>query len=225
MRAPISVIIPTLNAEAALPGCLTALGEGLAEGLIRELVITDGGSSDSTLRIAEEAGAKLVAGPASRGAQLRRGAAAAEGEWLLFVHADTVLQPGWTNAVQAGLTRSGAYYAILRFDAVGLAAQWVSLWANFRARFLGLPYGDQTLLIDRTTYDAVGGFADIPLMEDVAMARALKGRLRILPMVAVTSAERYKAQGWARRGARNLVILTRYLLGADPERLATAYRK
>ncbi|KUF10354.1 TIGR04283 family arsenosugar biosynthesis glycosyltransferase [Pseudoponticoccus marisrubri] len=225
MRAPISVIIPTLNAADQLPGCLSALAEGLGEGLIRELVITDGGSGDTTLALAEAAGARIVTGPASRGGQLRRGVDAAEGGWLLVLHADTRLTPGWSAAVLAALATPGAYHFRLRFDAAGPAPALVAGWANLRARLFGLPYGDQGLLIDRESYEAAGGYPDIPLMEDVALARALRGRLHGLPAIAVTSAAKYQRQGWLRRGARNLVTLLRYLTGTDPEVLARAYRR
>lgn len=225
MRAPISVIIPTLNAADRLPLCLAALGEGLASGYIRELVISDGGSSDETLAIAAAAGATVVTGAASRGGQLQRGAQAAQGAWLLFLHADTALQDGWTKPVNKALAQQGAYYFQLRFDAGGFAPWFVSGWANLRARWLGLPYGDQGLLVDKNTYDAVQGYADIPLMEDVEIARALSGRLTPLAAQAVTSAEKYQRQGWLRRGGRNLWTLIRYWRGADPETLARSYRR
>jgi GT2 family glycosyltransferase len=279
MRAPVSVIIPTLNAAGELPGCLAALGEGLQEGLIREVVITDGGSTDATPDIAEAAGAVWV-GPApsaaglgpgwnrappsplggegwgegdmpqagARGAQLRRGAGAAGGAWLLFLHADTWLAPGWTAAVLHHLARSqeAAWFRLaFRTDAPGGRPPWqgeggarsggadearlagpmpglVAGWANLRAR-AGLPYGDQGLLLPRSIYDAVGGYPELPLMEDVAMARRLRGRLRGLPAVAETSAARYLERGWLRQGGGNLWRLARYLAGADPARLAEAY--
>ncbi|CUH81484.1 TIGR04283 family arsenosugar biosynthesis glycosyltransferase [Tropicibacter naphthalenivorans] len=225
MRAPISVILPTLNAADHLPACLNSLGEGLAEGLIRELILSDGGSTDATLQIAQSAGAEVVTGPASRGGQLRRGAEAAQGEWLLILHADSVLAPGWAEAVLRALPTPGAYHFRLRFDAGGVASLMVAAWANARARRFHLPYGDQGLLIDRATYEAAGGYADMPLMEDVALARALGARLQELPAEIVTSAEKYQRQGWLRRGGRNLLTLARYLMGADPAKLAQAYRK
>ena len=225
MRAPISVIIPTLNAEAALPASLAALGEGLAAGLIRELIISDGGSTDGTLALAEAAGAKCVTGPASRGGQLRRGGAQAQGDWLLVLHADTGLAPGWSEAVLAVLPEPGAFHFRLRFDARGFAPAFVAGWANLRSRAFGLPYGDQGLLIHRRTYEAAGGYRDIPLMEDVALARALGGQLRCLPSDAVTSAVKYQRQGWVRRGARNLWTLARYGTGVAPERLAQDYSR
>jgi len=225
MRAPISIIIPTLNAGSELPGTLAALAEGLEAGLIRELILSDGGSVDATPALADQAGAVLIAGAAGRGGQLARGADAAQGAWLLFLHADTHPGPGWAQAVLRHMRADAgaAGYFRLRFRANGPAPWLFAGWANLRARYLGLPYGDQGLLIARALYDEVGGFADIPLMEDVAIARALSGRLRRLNATAETSAARYRAQGWLRRGSRNLITLARYLMGADPDRLARFY--
>lgn len=225
MRAALSVVIPTWNADAELPACLVALMEGLEAGMIRELVVSDGGSSDRTLQIADAAGALILRGAASRGGQLQRGAQAAGGDWLLFLHADTVLPVGWSAAVTAQMGQGGAAAFRLSFDAIGLMPRLVAGWANLRSHVLGLPYGDQALLIERARYEAVGGFADIPLMEDVAMARALKGRIALLPLAIKTSAARYRRQGWLWRGTRNLWTLVRYLCGADPVRLAAAYRR
>ncbi|WP_299210536.1 TIGR04283 family arsenosugar biosynthesis glycosyltransferase [uncultured Tateyamaria sp.] len=222
MPAPISVIVPTLNAEAALGPTLAALMEGVDGGLIAELVVSDGGSTDDTLKRADAWGGNIVTGPSSRGGQLRRGCEAARAEWFLVVHADTVLSPGWSEVVSAHLGQRDAAYFKLRFDRGGRA---VAAWANLRARLFGLPYGDQGLLIRRDLYARVGGYPDIPLMEDVALARALRGQLVPLDATAVTSAEKYRRQGWVRRGARNLWTLTRYLAGADPEALAAAYRR
>lgn len=221
MSAPISVVIPTLNAATALPGCAQALIEGVQAGLIRELIVTDGGSQDDTLTIADEIGAVLVTGPPSRGGQLQRGCAQAKGTWLFVVHADTQLAAGWTGHARAHMETSRAGWGTLQFDRGG---RFVAAWANLRARLFGLPYGDQGLLLPTALYNGVGGFKDQPLMEDVAMARALKGHLSSLGCVAVTSSEKYRAQGWTRRGARNLILLIRYFLGAHPRDLAAAYR-
>ncbi len=225
MRAGLSVIIPTLDAGQALPACLAALFEGLHAGIIREVIVTDGGSRDATRRIAEAAGAVIVTGPASRGGQLRRGAAAAGGAWLLILHADTVLPEGWAGAVAARMETGGAAAFRLGFDAGGMAARLVAGWANLRTVAFGLPYGDQALLVSRRDYEAAGGYRDIPLMEDVALARALGGRIALLPLAVTTSAARYRRDGWFRRGGRNLWLLARYLAGADPERLAARYRR
>ncbi|MBC7164225.1 MAG: TIGR04283 family arsenosugar biosynthesis glycosyltransferase [Roseovarius sp.] len=225
MRAVLSVVIPTLNAGHVLPECLAALFEGVREGLIRELIVSDGGSTDETRAMAEAAGAIVVTGAPSRGGQLRRGAAMARGAWLLVLHADTVLPEGWAGAARAQMARGGAAAFRLSFDAGGLAPRLVAGWANLRAGLLGLPYGDQGLLIARAEYDRAGGYADIPLMEDVALVRALEGRVTLLPLAVRTSAARFVREGWLRRGARNLWLLLRYLCGADPARLAARYRR
>jgi len=226
MRAPISVVIPTLNAAAGMSGCVAGLFEGLEAGLIRDLIVSDGGSGDHIADSAESLGAYLVTGAAGRGGQLARGAQAAAGDWLLFLHADTVLAPGWSGAVRRHMaaTPDCAGYFRLAFGQHGFAPRFVAGWANLRSRLLGLPYGDQGLLISRTVYDAAGGFQDIALMEDVAMARALHGRLRPMEAVATTSWVRYQQQGWIRRGWRNIWTLMRYFAGVAPERLARAYR-
>ncbi len=223
MRAKLSVVIPVLNAAESLPACLGALMEGVEAGLIRELVISDGGSEDATVQIATEAGAVVIEGAASRGGQLRRAAEVAAGEWLLFLHADSILPEGWSACVAAHLQTGRPAYFRLRFDAAGLAPKLVALWANIRSWMFRLPYGDQGLLISRDEYDATGGFLDVALMEDVAMSRALGRRLQALPMVIITSAARFKREGWLRRGGRNLALLLRYFMGADPDRLAGRY--
>lgn len=225
MPALISVIIPTLNAADALPRCLEALMQGLEAGLIRELIVVDGGSGDGTGAIAQAWGAQVLVAPASRGGQLRIGCAAAKGEWLLILHADTVLDRGWADVLSRHIrtSRRPAWFR-LAFDTSGLPAMLVARWANLRSGF-GLPYGDQGLLIPRGIYADVGGYLDVPLMEDVAMARLLKGQLVGLDITAVTSAERYRRQGWLRRGGRNLWTLVQYLAGKDPAVLARRYRK
>jgi len=224
MRAPLSIVIPTLNAQQDLPDTLACLMEGLSSGLIREVIISDGGSQDATAAIADEAGAVWLTGAPGRGGQLRRGAELAQGDWLLFLHADTHLAPNWSEVVWAAIGDGTPAYFKLQFRASGLMPKLVAGWANLRSRLLGLPYGDQGLLISRDDYNAVGGFDDVPLMEDVSLVRRLP-RLRPLPSTAATSAERYEASGWIRRGGRNLFILTRYFFGADPQTLAAAYRR
>lgn len=222
MRAPISVIIPTLNAEGALSDCLMSLMEGLDAGLIRELIVIDGGSDDATLKLADAWGAEIVTGTASRGGQLRRGCARANAEWLLVLHADTVLTAGWTGPVIAHLKGQRAGWFQLRFDRDGFAARFVAGWANLRSRF-GLPYGDQGLLLPRALYQSVGGYPDQPLMEDVALARALQGQLSPIDAHAITSADKYAKSGWLRRGGRNIWTLLRYFMGAAPAELARSY--
>jgi rSAM/selenodomain-associated transferase 2 len=224
MRAPISVIIPTLNSASGLVAMVGTLFEGLEAGLIRELIISDGGSSDATLELAEDLGAETTSGAAGRGGQMKRGADLAQGAWLLFLHSDTWLDEGWSAAVIAHLGRpEKAACFRLRFRAKGRPARIVAGWANLRTRVFGLPYGDQGLLISRALYDQIGGFQDIALMEDVAISRALKGRITMLDGVALTDASKFQNGGWVRRGTRNFWTLARYFAGVSPENLAKRY--
>jgi len=225
MQAPLSIVIPTLNAAPLLAATTSALMEGVETGLVRELILSDGGSTDETERAAQELGAVWVSGPAGRGGQLARGAEKADAPWLLFLHADTHLAPGWAGAALEHMNAAPdkAAHFRLAFRSEARAARIVAAWANLRSRLFGLPYGDQGLLISRTLYEAVGGFPDQPLMEDVAMARALAGRLAALSVEARTSAARYEAEGWLRRGGRNLRTFLRYRMGAHPEDLARRY--
>ncbi|MEL6955338.1 MAG: TIGR04283 family arsenosugar biosynthesis glycosyltransferase [Pseudomonadota bacterium] len=227
MPAPISLIIPTLNAQKNLPLCLSSLLPGLSDGLIREVIVSDGGSQDATMSLAESAGSEIVKGPAGRGGQLKRGAEVARGDWLLFLHADTALSPDWAERVAAHIARhpghAAAFKLVYRSDDAG--ARWLEARANRRARWLGLPYGDQGLLVSRALYDEVGGFRDMPLMEDVAIIRAIgRPRIRLLAVEARTSAEKYERDGWRKRAYSNAWLITRYFLGASPEKLAREYR-
>src|SRR5579864_385767 len=146
---PLSVVIPTLNAEARLDVTLTALDGGRA--LIREIIVADGGSSDGTVRLARERGLRLVEAPPGRGAQLAAGACVAEGQWLCFLHADTRLAAGWAEAVRrfiadAANQRLAAYFRY-RLDDDARAARRIERVVLWRCRVFGLPYGDQGLLI------------------------------------------------------------------------------
>lgn len=227
MRAPISIIIPTLNCAAQLPDTLARVMEGLDAGLVRELVISDGESNDDVQRLADEVGATFISGAAGRGGQLSRGAEAASGAWLLFVHADTWLPQGWGDAALAHLPHEdNALVFSLSFRAKGPMARLTSAWANLRTRLFGLPYGDQALLISRKLYDEIGGHPHYPLMEDVAIARKLgRARITLSPCAVQTDPSRYQAHGWLVQGGRNLWRLTRYLAGTPPERLAQDYRR
>ena len=222
MSAPISIVIPTLDSARTLPATLLSLMEGLDEGLICEVVVSDGGSKDATQSIAEAWGAEVVEGPSSRGGQLRRGVALSRGVWVLILHSDTVLQAGWALEIQQRMDRRPQCFS-LAFNASGIAARLVAAWANLRTDLLCLPYGDQGLLVRRIDYDEAGGYPDQPLMEDVALVWALSPRVRRMQSHAFTGAEKYQQQGWMRRGVRNLILLARYLAGVKPEDLARAY--
>ncbi|MEM9050047.1 MAG: TIGR04283 family arsenosugar biosynthesis glycosyltransferase [Pseudomonadota bacterium] len=227
MAAPVSVIIPTYQAADRLGPCLAALAEGLGDGILRELIIVDCGSQDGIEALADAIGAEFMLAPRGRGRQLAAAARRARGSWFLFLHADTVLEPGWGTSVIEHVSKhpQKAGWFRLRFDTPGFWPWLVAGWANLRARHLGLPYGDQGLLIHRALYSAVGGYPEIALMEDVALVRALRGRLAPLSCAAVTSAARYRAEGWLRRGLRNQLVMLRYLFGVSPERLSALYEK
>lgn len=227
MPAPVSVILPTLNAAGDLPLALESLLPGLEAGLIREVIVADGGSSDATRAIAEASGATVVSAEPGRGKQLRAGAAAARGDWFLFLHADTALSRDWPERAGAHIDTRLDLAAVfrLKYRSDASEARWLEARANRRARWLGLPYGDQGLLISRALYSEAGGFPDVPLMEDVMLVRALgKGRLVILDAEARTSAAKYERDGWRKRAWSNAWLLTRFLMGANPDDLAKAYR-
>lgn len=215
----LSVVIPTLNAAERLEQCLAAIYGA------DEIIVADGGSTDDTKRIAEAAGARVLSAPRSRGVQLRAGGGDASGDWLLFLHADTRLSRGWRVAAASHLARHPDAAGCFRFrlDDAAWQARAIERGVALRTRF-GLPYGDQGLLISRALYDEVGGYRPLPLMEDVDLVRRLgRKRLRLLDADAVTSAERWRRDGWARRSARNLVCLGLYGLGVPPARIAHIY--
>jgi len=215
----ISAIIPTLNAEAHLGTCLDALKDA------DELVVVDGGSRDYTVEVAARRGAKLLCAATGRGHQLSAGAEAAEGDWLLFLHADTVLQEGWRERAVAHIAASPDMAACFRFRLHSAAwqARLIERGVAARVRMLRLPYGDQGLLISRKQYGKVGGYKLLPLFEDVDLVRRL-GRIRVLDADALTSPERWQRDGWFRRSAGNLGLMALYRLGVQPERIARLYR-
>jgi rSAM/selenodomain-associated transferase 2 len=221
----LSVVIPTWNAAASLPRVFAGLEEGRA--LIGEIIISDGGSTDGTADTARPH-ATVISGARGRGAQLRAGAAIAKGEWLLFLHADTVLAPGWAAAVRAfcAIEPNADRAAYFRFalDDDSRAARRLEALVAWRCRIFGLPYGDQGLLVGVRLYGAIGGFAPLPLMEDIDLVRRLGlWRLVALEATAVTSADRYRRDGYWQRSARNLLCLSLYFAGVPPERLARLY--
>ena len=227
-------IIPTLNAAASLEGCLEALSEGERTRLNEGWVVVDGGSADATLEIARRSGCLTVTGTRGRGAQLALGAEAAlraspDADWLMFLHADTRLESGWSYAVRQFCERYQGYeragYFRFALDDVSSRARRLETAVNCRSRALKLPYGDQGLLISKTLYQALGGYKPWPLFEDVDLVRRI-GRSRLKPISAraVTSAERFTREGYLRRSTRNFWLLSRYYLGADVATLARAYQ-
>lgn len=229
MSAPmlsLSVVMPTWNAAGQLPASLAALGEAPAE-----ILIADGGSADRERVRAILAGhprARLITAARGRGTQLGAGAARAGQPWLLFLHADTRLAPGWAAAAAAFMAGPGntdrAAAFTFALDMPGRAARRLERYVAWRSRRLGLPYGDQGLLISRALYDESGGFAPIPLMEDVDLVRRIgRRRIDLLPARAITAAGRYRRHGIPLRGARNLGCLALYFAGLPPRLIARLY--
>ncbi len=226
MPAPISVVIPTLNAARSIGPTLACLYQGMGQSLLCEVILADGGSDDAIAEIAKELGAKLIKSPKGRGSQLRTGAEAAKGKWILFIHADTVLSDNWVNAMGNHInTETKAAYCKLKFDKNTCPARFIAGCANLRSRIFGLPYGDQTLLISKHMYKTSGGYPDVPLMEDVTLVRKLRGRLMPLDITATTGSDRYIQDGWFKRAAKNLGTLALYFIGVSPEKLAERYRR
>lgn len=213
-----------------LADCLAALVAGLGAGLIRDVVVVDASSSDQSAELALDMGCTLLQlGPEGRGRghQLAAGAKAAKGDWLLFLHGDSVPLEGWIAACEAHIATmpDQAAYFRLGFDSQEGPARRIAFWANWRARLFGLPYGDQGLLISRSLYEAVGGYQKIALMEDVVLVQSLgKSRLRALNAGVETSAEKYRRGGWWFVPLRNLTLLAAFLCGVSPDRLKGWYR-
>ncbi len=223
MLLELSVVIPALNAAGSLERTIACISEHAGE-----VIVVDGGSTDGTPALAKSLGARLIQCEKGRGLQLRAGGAAANGEWLLFLHADTQLSLGWEQAVGLFANRSGGkrQAAALRFslDDPAPAARRLERIVAWRCRAFGLPYGDQGLLISRCLYERLGGYKAVPLMEDVELVRRIGRRnMVMLEARALTSAERYLRNGYWKRSARNLVLLGLYWLGVPPRLLVRVY--
>jgi len=221
-RLRIAIVVPTLNEAHRLTRLLPDLRRQADV-----VVVSDGGSNDATRLIAEREGVRFLVGPASRGGQLRRGAAAAgDADVLVFLHADTELPPSSISSLRkaaaAGFVGGGF---LIRFDAPGLSYRLGSRLVNLRTRWTRLPLGDQAQWATRDAYELSGGFPDWAILEDVEFMRRMKriGRVAVLPVCVVTSARRYQRSGITRTIARNWLIWLLYLLGVSPQRLSRLY--
>jgi rSAM/selenodomain-associated transferase 2 len=216
MTTDLSLIIPTLNAASFLPRTLSTLG-GVAE-----IIVVDAGSTDGTAEIAAASGARTLTAPRGRGSQIAAGIAAATRPWLLLMHADSRLSPDWRAAIHDDPSRAGYFRFVL--DSADPRARRLERLVAWRSRVLGLPYGDQGLLIHRDLLHTTGGMKPLPLMEDVDLVRRL-GRSRLIPLEAdaVTSAHKWETQGYLRRSARNLLCLSLWFAGVPPRLIQRIY--
>lgn len=227
MTVDLAVVIPTLDEERTLESCLESIGRH--DGL--ETIVVDGGSSDRTCERAREGGARVESGARGRGPQLNRGASSSTAPRLFFLHADCRLPIDWLPALRAALDDHDVSLACFRLRTVSSALSAPSAIYRLFLRFfdlrsygLGLPYGDQGFGVRREVFDAVGGFPDIPLMEDVAFARACRrqGRIRRLPLEIRTTARRFERRP-LRTGLMFAVFPTLFRIGVGPETLARWY--
>ena len=228
----VTVVVPTLDEAATVGAALASVARQTPPWRV---VVADGGSSDGTPELVRAAWpeAVVVTGPPGRGRQLADGAALADGEALLFLHADTRLADGALDAVRAALAGDGVAGGCFRttfdtpahgFGPLGRAA--MRLWqARMWMRWHRLAFGDRAIFCTRAAFDAAGGMPDSPLFEDLELVRRLRrvGRFVFLPLDVVTSARRFRRHGAVRQQARNLALWLAWNAGVAPERLARHY--
>ena len=220
----LALVIPTLNAAQTLLSTI----ESHKPLELSELIIVDGGSKDDTVAIAQHADARVIHSPAGRGNQLAMGAKNTTTDWILFQHADTQLTELSCRNIRKYITDPSHVWCAgyCRFSIMdkGVMASILERYVAIRCRLFSLPYGDQGLLITRSLYEDIGGYKDIPLMEDVDIVERLgRKRLTCLDAEAMTSAERFRRAGYLVRGIRNLICLVLYRCGVAPERIAKLY--
>jgi rSAM/selenodomain-associated transferase 2 len=218
-----SIIIPALNEAANIT---SAVGRAWATRPL-EVIVADGGSNDGTPELAERAGALVILSPCGRGVQQNRGAAAAKGDVLLFLHADTWLVDNGLEQIAAASSNPGVLCGAFRqrIEASGRLYRWLERGNALRAAWRGLPFGDQGIFVRREVFHEVAGFPEVGLMEDVLLMKQLRrrGRPVLLPGPLYVSARRWQQYGVIRQTARNWLLLTAARLGVPPDRLAAFY--
>lgn len=219
-RPRFSVIIPAINEAQSLPEALASIGSARDT----EVLLVDGGSQDATCDIARTWGARIVSTDAGRARQMNVGAEAARGDVLIFLHADTRLPFGWrqriTEVLHDPTTAAGAF--CLGFSEARMSLRFIELGANIRSHFFRLPYGDQIIVVWRTVFRDLGGFPQLPVMEDYAFMRRLRrhGRIRMAQGAALTSPRRWITYGTWRTTLMHQCMILGYSLGVSPNRLA-----
>jgi len=223
-KGRVSVIIPALNEAGALPQTIAAAHRGGPH----EIIVVDGGSTDGTREIARAHDAITLSSPPGRATQMNRGAAIATGEWLLFLHADTLLPNDYAAHLQQTLAAPGVVAGAFEFAIAEMfpGRRWIERATNARARRWQLPYGDQALFLRRESFHRAGGFRELPIMEDYEFVRRLRaqGRIALAPAAALTSGRRWRELGAVRTTLLNQAIFLGYHLGVPPARLALWYR-
>jgi rSAM/selenodomain-associated transferase 2 len=221
----ISIIIPTLNEAENLRSTL-ASAESDADA---EIIVVDGGSTDETVDQAKSFGVRLLTTAAGRAGQMNVGALAASGDVLLFLHGDTKLPPGFHQHVQDIMAKPGTVAGAfsLGIDGTEIGLRIIEKLANFRSRFFQMPYGDQAIFLRANLFRSIGGFPEIPIMEDFVFMERLKkeGRVVIAPIAVTTSSRRWEKLGILKTTLINQAVLLAYFFGCDPERLARWYRR
>lgn len=213
----ISLIIPTLNEATTLPEYLPVASNDV------EVIVADGGSCDGTAEIAAVRGCRVCLSAPGRACQMNAGARVASGDVLVFLHADTRLPRNFADHVRAVLAESkyaaGAFR--LRIDSPMKGIRWIERLANWRSVRWQMPYGDQAIFLRADDFWAVGGFPDLPIMEDVELIRRLQkhGRIGIAPVPVVTSGRRWREKGLWKTTLLNQAFLTAYYLGVPPSRI------
>ena len=223
----VSIVVPVLNDAAQLEQFLGVL-PAPTHGRSCEIIVVDGGADPALDPLRGKFDdVRWSAAPAGRGQQMNHGASLARGRWLLFVHADTRLAPGWDAEVARADAVAGVVGGSFRFalDAPEWQARVLERGVSWRVRWLNAPYGDQALFARRDVFEAIGGYRPWPVMEDVDLVRQLgrSGRLWHSDLPVRVSARRWRRDGWFRRSVQNMGLVTLYLAGVSPERLARVY--
>ena len=223
-RYLVSIIIPVLN-EAAIVGRTL---EQLQQYSELEVIVVDGGSQDNTVAIAQRREVKVIAVTEGRAAQMNAGANIAQGDILLFLHADTQLPPNFVELVIETLDRAEVIAGAFELTIVGKdrSLRWIEMLVKMRSHLLSLPYGDQAIFIPKSAFSKLGGFANLPIMEDFEfIKRARKqGKIAIAPAAVITSGRRWQKLGIWQTTLVNQLIITGYYLGVSPQKLSNFYR-
>ncbi len=225
LEGQISVIIPTLNEREALPATLS----GVAGTPEVEVVVADGGSLDGTIEIARDWGCRVVNTSPGRARQLNRGAEESQGEYLIFLHADTRLPGTFRGCVRETLAVPEVAAGAFRLGIEGARGflRLIETGANRRSRYFQMPYGDQGIFMRSELFREVGGYPDLPIMEDFELIRRLRrrGRIALAPSSVLTSGRRWKDLGILRTTLLNQIVILAYLAGVRPTRIASWYRR